>query len=325
MLSETERSDENKPENSKLELVSPGPNYKAKGTVHNRLPAGFNPIVGITPRSDGPRYARGENYAFDGKKDENSAENAHATNPFQLDAPESSTVVASFPFDGDESLLQLKFTIGDSILLLKKDEMWSWGKLEKNQREGWFPNNYVQSSLRPLPGIHEMMRKTGQEKNVPKFETNVTENASPDHSNINANKSPKVGISEESGLMSGKNSPQIERSKSKKIFDPKLQQNAFAQAEKSDLADDSKMSAVPLGPILPTFKPEEMLLKVRLAVDSAPSLGMKIQESLKMGEIGSLNEGELAPDCTAKENGKNIEGIGNEVVNDRKGCRCSIQ
>ncbi|CBJ29090.1 pleckstrin homology (PH) domain-containing protein [Ectocarpus siliculosus] len=78
---------------------------------------------------------------------------------FKLQVEEGATVSATFPFFGDLAGGQLSFQIGDNIKLLQKDELWSWGKLEKSGEEGWFPHNYVQASFQPLPGMHELQQR----------------------------------------------------------------------------------------------------------------------------------------------------------------------
>ncbi|CAM9770967.1 unnamed protein product [Scytosiphon promiscuus] len=80
-------------------------------------------------------------------------------NPYDLKAEPGSTVTASYPFQGEESLEQLSFAVGDRIKIKQKEEMWSWGILERGGKEGWFPHNYVGSTFMPLPGIHEMAAK----------------------------------------------------------------------------------------------------------------------------------------------------------------------
>ncbi|CAM9414469.1 unnamed protein product, partial [Hapterophycus canaliculatus] len=78
---------------------------------------------------------------------------------FKLQVEEGAIVSATFPFFGDPAGAQLSFQIGDNIKVLQKDELWSWGKLEKNGEDGWFPHNYVQASFQPLPGMHELQQR----------------------------------------------------------------------------------------------------------------------------------------------------------------------
>ncbi len=78
---------------------------------------------------------------------------------FRLNVENGGTVVATFPFLGNTDEGQLSFQIGDSIVILEKDTQWSWGKLVRTGEEGWTPNNYVQSTFKPLPGIHELQMK----------------------------------------------------------------------------------------------------------------------------------------------------------------------
>eukprot|EP00903_Cladosiphon_okamuranus_P017118 g15771.t1 len=78
---------------------------------------------------------------------------------FKLQVEEGATVSATFPFFGDPTGGQLSFQIGDHIQVLQKDELWSWGKLEKSGEEGWFPHNYVQAAFQPLPGMHELQQR----------------------------------------------------------------------------------------------------------------------------------------------------------------------
>ncbi|CAM9537785.1 unnamed protein product [Chrysoparadoxa australica] len=77
----------------------------------------------------------------------------------KLGADVGSCVEATFPFSGDPEGDQLSFQIGDTIKVLEKDELWSWGQLVKNGKEGWFPHNYVQAAFQPLPGMHELKQR----------------------------------------------------------------------------------------------------------------------------------------------------------------------
>mmetsp|Transcript_13018 Transcript_13018/g.19450 ORF Transcript_13018/g.19450 Transcript_13018/m.19450 type:complete len:942 (+) Transcript_13018:153-2978(+) len=78
---------------------------------------------------------------------------------FKLTVDEGGIVEATFPFHGDPEGSQLSFQIGDTIKVLQKDELWSWGQLIKTGEEGYFPHNYVQGTFKPLPGMHELQMK----------------------------------------------------------------------------------------------------------------------------------------------------------------------
>eukprot|EP00752_Nemacystus_decipiens_P018528 g16611.t1 len=91
--------------------------------------------------------------------EEDVEDQEHANNPYDLKATPGSSVTASYPFRGDDNLQQLSFAVGDVIKLKQKEEMWSWGVLERSGKEGWFPHNYVGTTFKPLPGIHEMAAK----------------------------------------------------------------------------------------------------------------------------------------------------------------------
>ncbi|CAM9567969.1 unnamed protein product [Phaeothamnion confervicola] len=71
---------------------------------------------------------------------------AHQRNPYQLDAEEGAVVDVCYPFKGDAELEQLTFAVGDKVRLVRKEEQWSWGRLERTGAEGWFPHSYVQVS-----------------------------------------------------------------------------------------------------------------------------------------------------------------------------------
>ncbi|CAM9716920.1 unnamed protein product, partial [Choristocarpus tenellus] len=109
--------------------------------------------------TDGAAVVREEN---GGEKEVVAA--PQMTNPYKLDVETGATVTASYPFQGDDELKQLSFTVGDRITVVEKEEMWSWGKLEKGGKEGWFPHNYVGSMFKPLPGIHEMAAKARERR-----------------------------------------------------------------------------------------------------------------------------------------------------------------
>jgi SH3 domain len=78
---------------------------------------------------------------------------------FKLTVENGGVVEATFPFFGDPEGSQLSFQIGDSIKVLQKDELWSWGQLVRTGEEGYFPHNYVQATYKPLPGMHELKQK----------------------------------------------------------------------------------------------------------------------------------------------------------------------
>lgn len=56
---------------------------------------------------------------------------------FKLNVEEGAVVEAQFPFFGDIDAAQLSFQIGDSIKVVEKNELWSWGLLLRTGEEGW--------------------------------------------------------------------------------------------------------------------------------------------------------------------------------------------
>ncbi|CBJ27191.1 expressed unknown protein [Ectocarpus siliculosus] len=104
----------------------------------------------------------GEGLPFAGKTQHEQQEEevqARPNNPYELMVQPGATVTASYPFRGEESLQQLSFAVGDEIRVKQKEDMWSWGVLVRGGNEGWFPHNYVGTTFKPLPGIHEMAAK----------------------------------------------------------------------------------------------------------------------------------------------------------------------
>ncbi len=51
--------------------------------------------------------------------------------PSELEEEEGSIVKARFPFNGDPESRQMSFSIGDEIMILQKDDKWSWGRVVK--------------------------------------------------------------------------------------------------------------------------------------------------------------------------------------------------
>jgi hypothetical protein len=86
--------------------------------LQNRFPGGFNPLIGMNP-GGAPRpsvptvYKHAISEESEAQEGATSDAPSRMNDPYHLDAKEGSTVEASFPFNGDPSLLQLKFTIGD--------------------------------------------------------------------------------------------------------------------------------------------------------------------------------------------------------------------
>ncbi len=55
----------------------------------------------------------------------------HVKMPSELEEETGSIVKARFPFHGNPEMLQMSFRIGDEILILQKEDRWSWGRVVK--------------------------------------------------------------------------------------------------------------------------------------------------------------------------------------------------
>ncbi len=56
---------------------------------------------------------------------------SHVRMPSDMEEKEGSIVKARYPFNGNPEMLQMSFSIGDEIMILQKDDRWSWGKVVK--------------------------------------------------------------------------------------------------------------------------------------------------------------------------------------------------
>ncbi|CAM9539772.1 unnamed protein product [Laminaria digitata] len=139
------------------EEAQPEPKRSSTSSPPRWRPAGAVATVMASEQGWRPSGSRAEKGEHVEQQEDEEAQ--HSTNPYDLKAASGSIVTASYPFHGDADLQQLSFTVGDMIKVKQKEEMWSWGVLERGGAEGWFPHNYVGSTFKPLPGIHEMAAK----------------------------------------------------------------------------------------------------------------------------------------------------------------------
>ncbi|CAM9535891.1 unnamed protein product [Chrysoparadoxa australica] len=157
---------------SATEAAAPPPVPPAAPSVMNRLPPGFNPLAPNNSRGYRPvgavataltgNVGAGVVARRPSQPEEDAVVSTY--DPYKLDAAEGSTVTATYPLAGSADLNQLSFDVGDRIKLVRKEDLWSWGKLEGKPTEGWFPNNYAGENYRALPGMHELSLKIEQRR-----------------------------------------------------------------------------------------------------------------------------------------------------------------
>ncbi len=76
------------------------------------------------------RYRYNED-SYDSHFGKQAEQAGHVRTPSDIEEEEGSIVKARYPFNGNPEMLQMSFNIGDEILILQRDDRWSWGKVVK--------------------------------------------------------------------------------------------------------------------------------------------------------------------------------------------------